>query len=89
VRALPDHAAARRGEDPHTVCYEILPRDPARGARLSTRREFRVLASQAVIDLLLETSRPRSPMAVGIHRQAGLDAGRASYTQEQFDIVLM
>src|SRR6184192_3154806 len=44
-----------RGEvkTPHTVCYEIL-REIVREARTFNAREFRVLASQAVIDVLLE-----------------------------------
>ena len=72
----------------HTVCYEIL-REILREARAFQAKEFRVVASQAVIDLFLEEQSPALAMLsdfigkpISMHVESG-------YTQEQFDIVLM
>ncbi len=75
-----------RGEvkTPHTVCYEIL-----REARAFNAREFRVLASQAVIDVLLEDeSASLAMLSEFIGKPVSMQV-ESSYTQEQFDIVLM
>jgi ribonuclease G len=72
----------------HTVCYEIL-REILREARQFNAREFRVLASQAVIDLLQEEESPSVAMLsdfIGKTISLQVESG---YTQEQFDIVLM
>ncbi len=73
---------------PRTVCYEIL-REILREARQFNPKEFRILASQAVVDLFLEeesqnlaglgdfTGKPISLQVEGI------------YSQEQYDIILM
>src|SRR5258705_9976216 len=55
VLCEPCPTCSGRGEvkTSHTVCYEIL-REILREARAFNAREFRVLASQAVIDVLLE-----------------------------------
>ena len=79
-----------RGEvkTPHTVCYEIL-REIVREARTFNAREFRVLASQAVIDLLLEDeSASLAMLSEFIGKPVSMQVEQ-SYTQEQFDIVLM
>jgi ribonuclease G len=79
-----------RGEvkTPHTVCYEIL-REILREARAFNAREFRVLASQAVIDLLLEDeSTSLAMLSEFIGKPVSMQV-ESSYTQEQFDIVLM
>jgi len=72
-----------------TVCYEIL-REILREARaFNEAREFRVLASQGVIDRFLEEEAPSIEMLSDfIGRRISLQV-ESSYTQEQFDIVLM
>ena len=79
-----------RGEvkTPHTVSYEIL-REILREARAFNAREFRVLASQAVIDVLLEDeSASLAMLSEFIGKPVSMQV-ESSYTQEQFDIVLM
>src|SRR5690606_39932804 len=70
-----------------TLCYEIM-REILREARQFDPREIRVLASQAVIDLLLEEESQHlamleefigKPISLGVEDQ---------YFQEQYDIVL-
>ena len=71
-----------------TVCYEIL-REILREARAFHAKEFRVLASQAVIDLLQEEeSASLAMLSEFIGKPVSMQV-ESSYTQEQFDIVLM
>jgi len=71
-----------------TVCYEIL-REILREARQFNAREFRVLASRAVIDLLQEEESPSVAMLSDfIGKMISLQV-ESGYSQEQFDIVLM
>jgi ribonuclease G len=72
-----------------TVCYEIL-REILREARaFGEAREFRILASQSVIDRFLEEEAPSLEMLTSfIGKRISMQV-EASYTQEQFDIVLM
>ena len=72
-----------------TVCYDIL-REILREARaFGEAREFRILASQSVIDRFLEEEAPSLEMLSGfIGKRISMQV-EASYTQEQFDIVLM
>ncbi|MFN3986198.1 MAG: ribonuclease G [Rhodocyclaceae bacterium] len=71
-----------------TVCYEIL-RELLREARQFKAREFRVLAAPVVIDLFLdEESQSLAMLSDFIDRKISLHP-EASYTQEQFDIVLL
>ena len=71
-----------------TVCYEIL-RELLREARQFNAREFRVLASPLVIDLFLdEESQSLAMLSDFIDKKVSLHP-EASYTQEQFDIVLL
>jgi ribonuclease G len=71
-----------------TVCYEIL-RELLREARQFSAREFRVLAAQSVIDLFLdEESQSLAMLEDFIAKPVSLQV-EASYTQEQFDIVLL
>ncbi|HZN99959.1 MAG TPA: ribonuclease G [Burkholderiales bacterium] len=72
----------------HTVCYEIL-REILREARAFNAREFRVIAAQPVIDLLLEDESPSLAMLsdfIGKPISVQVETG---YSQEQFDIVLL
>jgi ribonuclease G len=71
-----------------TVAYEIL-RELLREARQFTAREMRVLAAPAVIDLFLdEESHAVAMLSDFVGRPISLQA-EPSYTQEQYDIVLM
>jgi ribonuclease G len=71
-----------------TVCYEVL-REILREARQFNAREYRVLASQAVVDLLHEEESPSVAMLSDfIGKPISLQV-ESSYSQEQFDIVLM
>lgn len=71
-----------------TVCYEIL-RELVREARQFNAREFRVLASPAVIDLFLdEESQALAMLSDFIAKPISLKP-ESGYLQEQFDIVLM
>ena len=71
-----------------TVCYEIL-REIQREARQFDPREFRILASQDVVDLFLEEE-AQSLAALGdaIGKRISLQV-ESQYNQEQYDIVLM
>jgi ribonuclease G len=72
----------------HTVCYEVL-REILREARAYPAKEFRVLASQPVIDLFLEEeSNSLGMLSDFIGRPISVQV-ESSYTQEQYDIVLM
>jgi ribonuclease G len=72
-----------------TVCYEIL-REILREARaFNEAREFRILASQSVIDRFLEEEAPSLEMLSQFIGKPVTMQVESSYTQEQFDIVLM
>lgn len=71
-----------------TVCYQIL-RELLREARQFNAREFRILASQQVIDMFLdEESQGLAMLSDFIGKPVSLQV-ESAYNQEQFDIVLM
>jgi ribonuclease G len=71
-----------------TVCYQIL-RELLREARQFSAREFRILASQPVIDLFLdEESQSLAMLSDFIGKPVSLQV-ETLYNQEQFDIILM
>ncbi|MBX9810566.1 MAG: ribonuclease G [Burkholderiales bacterium] len=71
-----------------TVCYQIL-RELLREARQFNAREFRILASQQVIDVFLdEESQSLALLSDFIGKPVSLQV-ESVYNQEQFDIVLM
>jgi ribonuclease G len=71
-----------------TVCYEIL-REILREAKQFHAREFRILASQAVIDLFLdEESQSLAQLGDFIGKPISLQV-ESIYTQEQYDIILI
>jgi ribonuclease G len=72
----------------HTVCYEIL-REVLREARAFPAKQFRVLASQAVIDLFQEEESGSLAMLSDFIGRPISTQVESSYTQEQFDIVLL
>ena len=71
-----------------TVCYEIL-REIVREARQFTAREFRILASQHVIDLFLdEESQSLAQVSDFIGKPVSLQVENL-YSQELYDVILM
>ncbi|PXW84955.1 RNAse G [Nitrosomonas sp. Nm84] len=71
-----------------TVCYEIL-RELLRESRQFEANEFRILASQQVIDLFLdEESQSLAQLGDFIAKPISLQV-EESYTQEQYDVILM
>jgi ribonuclease G len=71
-----------------TVCYEIL-REIVREARQFNAREFRILASQQVIDLFLdEESQSLAQLGDFIGKPVSLQV-ESLYTQEQYDVILI
>lgn len=71
-----------------TVCYEIL-REIVREARQFSAREYRILASQQVIDLFLdEESQSLAQTSDFIGKPVSLQV-ETLYTQEQYDVILM
>ncbi|MGB3836405.1 ribonuclease G [Castellaniella sp.] len=73
---------------PRTLCYEIL-REILREARQFDPAEFRIVASQAVVDLFLEEESQHLAMLgdfVGKPISLAVEAG---YGQEQYDLVLL
>ncbi|HWM44419.1 MAG TPA: ribonuclease G [Burkholderiales bacterium] len=90
VLCEPCPTCAGRGEvrTAHTVCYDIL-REILREARAFNAREFRVIAAQPVINLLLEDESASLAMLsdfIGRPISVQVESG---YSQEQFDIVLL
>lgn len=71
-----------------TLCYEIL-REILRESRQFNPREFRILASQAVVDLFLEEESAHLAMLGDfVGKPISLEV-ETQYSQEQYDIVLM
>ncbi|ADE12977.1 ribonuclease G [Sideroxydans lithotrophicus] len=71
-----------------TVCYEIL-REIVREARQFNAREYRILASQQVIDLYLdEESQSLAMLSDFIGKPISLQV-ETLYSQEQYDVILM
>ena len=90
VLCEPCPTCAGRGEirTAHTVCYDIL-REILREARAFKAREFRVIAAQPVIDLLLEDEAGSLSMLSDFIGKPVSVQVESSYGQEQFDIVLL
>ena len=71
-----------------TICYEIL-RELLREAKQFNPREFRILASQEVVDLFLEEeSQHLAMLGDFIGKKISLQV-ESSYHQEQYDVILM
>ena len=70
------------------MCYEVL-RELLRESRQFDAREFRILASQQVVDMFLdEESQNLAMLSDFIGKPISLQV-ESAYNQEQFDIVLM
>lgn len=73
---------------PRSLCYEIL-REILREARQFDPKEFRILASQSVVDLFLEEeSQHLAMLGDFVGKRITLEV-EPSYGQEQYDIVLL
>ena len=71
-----------------TICYEIL-RELLREAKQFNPREFRILASQLVVDLFLEEeSQHLAMLGDFIGKPISLQV-ESTYHQEQYDVILM
>jgi ribonuclease G len=71
-----------------TICFEIL-REIVREARQFNAKEYRILASQQVIDLFLdEESQSLAQLSDFIGKPVSLQV-ESMYSQEQFDVILM
>mgnify|MGYP003582603681 CR=1 FL=1 len=71
-----------------TLCYEIL-REILRESRQFNPKEFRILASQAIVDLFLEEESPHLAMLGDfIGKPISLEV-EGAYSHEQYDIVLI
>lgn len=71
-----------------TVCYEIL-REILREARQFNPKEFRILASQSVVDLFLEEeSQHLAMLGDFVGKPISLEV-EGSYSQEAYDIILI
>jgi len=71
-----------------TVCYQIL-RDIMRESRQFNAREFRILASQAVIDRFLDDESQHLAMLEEFIRKPISLQVETQYSQEQYDVILM
>ncbi|HEX4857645.1 MAG TPA: ribonuclease G [Usitatibacteraceae bacterium] len=90
VLCEPCPTCAGRGEirSAQTVCYEIL-REILRSARQFDAKEFRILASQTVIDRFLdEEANSMTALEDFIKKPITLSV-ETSYTQEQYDVILV
>ncbi|AZV93133.1 ribonuclease G [Kerstersia gyiorum] len=71
-----------------TICYEIL-REILREARQFNPKEFRIVASQAVIDLLLEEESQHMAMLGDFVTKPISMEVEPIYPQEKYDIILL
>lgn len=71
-----------------TVCYEIQ-REIVREARQFDARGFRILAAQPVIDMFLDEESQSLAMLVDFVGKPVSLSVETTYTQEQFDVVLL
>ena len=71
-----------------TVCYEIQ-REIVREARRYDAKSFRILASPSVIEMFLDEESHSLALLIDFIGKPVSLAVESSYTQEQFDVVLM
>ncbi|WP_348944615.1 ribonuclease G [Chitinibacter sp. FCG-7] len=79
-----------RGEvkTPQTICYEIL-REILREAKQFNASQYRILASQAVIDMFLDEESANLAQLVDFIGKPIYLQVESAYSQEQFDVVLV
>jgi ribonuclease G len=86
----PCPVCAGRGElkTPQTICYEVL-REIVRADRQFNAKEYRILASQKVVDLFLEEeSGSLTQLGDFIGKPISMQVETA-YSQEQYDVLLV
>ena len=90
VLCQPCPVCEKRGEikTSRTVCYEIL-REILREAKQFNPKEFRILASQNVIDMFLEEESQNLAMLGDFIGKTISLSVEGLYSQEQYDIILM
>jgi ribonuclease G len=71
-----------------TVCYQIL-RDILRESRQFNAREFRILASQTVVDMFLDEESPHLAMLEEFIGKPITLQVESQYGQEQYDVILV
>ncbi|AFZ83884.1 ribonuclease G [Candidatus Kinetoplastibacterium blastocrithidii TCC012E] len=71
-----------------TICYEIL-REILQESRQFNPKEFRILASQKIIDLFLEEENPHLTKLSDIIQKTISLAVENSYSSEEYDIILI
>jgi ribonuclease G len=71
-----------------TICYEIL-RELLREAKQFNPKEFRILASQVVVDLFLEEESQHLAMLGDFIKKPISLQVESTYHQEHYDIILM
>ncbi len=79
-----------RGElkTPQTICYEIL-REIVRADRQFGAKEYRILASQKVIDLFLDEESGSLTMLTDFIKKPISMQVETAYMQEQYDVILV
>jgi len=77
-----------QAKTPRTICYEIL-RELLREAKQFNPREFRIIASQLVIDLFLEEESQHLAMLGDFIGKPISLVVETAFHQEQYDIILM
>ncbi|AKJ67033.1 ribonuclease G [Pandoraea thiooxydans] len=73
---------------PRTVCYDIL-REILRESRQFNPREFRLVAAQSVVDLFLEEESQHLAMLCDFIGKPVSLLVETTFSQEQYDIILM
>ncbi|WP_274571523.1 ribonuclease G [Neisseria leonii] len=86
--ACPTCQGRGRLKTPQTVCYEIQ-REIVRESRRFDVKQFRILASPEVIDLFLDEESQSLAMLIDFIGKPISLAVENSYTQEQYDVVLL
>ena len=71
-----------------TVCYDILREILRLSRQYQDAKEFRIQASQSVIDMLLEDESPALELLQASIEKPVLLEVEPSYTQEVWDVIL-
>ena len=71
-----------------SVCYEIMREIVRLCRQYQETKEFRVVASQSVIDMLLEEESPALELLQNFVQKPVLLEVETAYTQEEYDVVL-
>jgi ribonuclease G len=90
VLCEPCPVCAGRGElkTAQTICYEIL-REILRTERQFGAKEYRILASQMVIDMFLDEESVALTMLEDFIAKPISMQVETAYTQEQYDVILV